>query len=103
MQGRNDWAGDDIILTDVISFNLRVLAFFPNANNGQGQYSNDFLDLTDPSLNLPVPGFYNSATPPPPPPNMTLPNCTIAALEITLRVWDVKTSQTRQVTLIQDM
>ncbi len=110
VQGRNDWAGDDIILTDVISFNVRVLAFFPNANNGQGQYANDFLDLTDPSLvALPQPGFYNTATPPlvlsdPNNPNSPLvPSFTISALEITIRVWDVKTSQTRQVTLIQEM
>jgi prepilin-type N-terminal cleavage/methylation domain-containing protein len=105
-QGRNDWRGDDIILTDVISFNIRVLALFRTGANA-GFYSSDFVDLTDPSLNQPAgmmgtivqginspPGFYNTAT---------NPGFTITALEITLRVWDTKTSLTRQVTLIQDL
>jgi prepilin-type N-terminal cleavage/methylation domain-containing protein len=105
-QGRNDWRGDDIILTDVISFNIRVLALFRTGANA-GMYSSDFVDLTDPSLNQPAgqmgtivtgtnspPGFYNTAA---------NPNFTITALEITLRVWDTKTLLTRQVTLIQDM
>ncbi|MGE3808494.1 MAG: type II secretion system protein J [Gemmataceae bacterium] len=67
--------GTDIILYDVISFTVRV---FPDQAG-----ITDFQNVT----------AFDSATAP----------YNIKAIEITLRVWDVKTSTTRQITVVQDM
>jgi prepilin-type N-terminal cleavage/methylation domain-containing protein len=81
------WIGDDIILTDVISFQVQVLR--------QGTAGRDFQfhDLSD------QPGggtnVFDTAVAPIP--------YQILALQITIRVWDVKTQQTRQITVVQDM
>jgi type II secretory pathway pseudopilin PulG len=147
-QGDPSWFGDDIVLADVISFNVRILAADVSGNypaNGGVLPSNlgratwlttnppDFLDVaaanayytppvngaypplpTLPTVNIPVPmePIYNTGNydflrawpsaplvPPPSPP----PPYLIKALEITIRVWDVKTSQVRQITIVQDM
>jgi hypothetical protein len=132
VQGQATWAGDDLVLTDVISFNVRALASdtgttwasnFPTSGgflpSNQGQPSwlstnpGDFLDIAAANA-TPIP-----APPPPggnPPPQFNMPAApnpvfntgapaqyAIRALEITIRVWDVKTSLARQVTIIQDM
>jgi len=77
-QGQVSWAGDDLVITDVISFNVRVLL----------TGASDFSDVS---------GTYDSST-------VTNGQLTpIRALEITIRVWDVKTSLARQITLVQDM
>jgi hypothetical protein len=74
-QGDPTWFGDDLVLTDVISFNVRILR--PGAA--------DFVDLNS---------VYNTGV---------TPGTRINALEITIRVWDVKTQLTRQMTIVQDM
>jgi prepilin-type N-terminal cleavage/methylation domain-containing protein len=123
-----DLASADLIMTDVLSFSVRVLL------NGQ----NRFVDLTDDvvqaySNNNPL--FYDKNNRPKLPAvfdtwtdlnddpaanyvswaapgnaksipllqNANNQQISIVALQITLRVWDVKTQQARQVTIIQDM
>ncbi|HLJ94173.1 MAG TPA: prepilin-type N-terminal cleavage/methylation domain-containing protein [Gemmataceae bacterium] len=98
---QDNQTGADLLLTDVVSFTVRVLS--PDLpNHGQ-----DFSDL--PPVNLPGQprifdtwstvrdDTYNFEAQPPP------STIRITALEITLRVWDVRTQQARQVTIIQDM
>lgn len=75
-QGDPSWFGDDLVLTDVVSFNVRRRA--------SGTTVADFTDLN---------GVYNTG----------VSQTRISALEITIRVWDVKTQLTRQMTIIQDM
>jgi type II secretory pathway pseudopilin PulG len=77
--GDPSWFGDDLVMTDVISFNVRMLFGYP--------FGNDFVDV-------PFGGTYNTAL---------QQEFKVRALEITMRVWDVKTNLTRQMTVVQDM
>jgi hypothetical protein len=81
-----------LLATDVVSFDVRIL---PN----KAGFGSDFSDV------VPVPGWpygtYDTALPPPPAP-LDRPY-SIQAVQIVLRVWNVKTRQTRQVTIIQNM
>lgn len=82
---------DDLVLSDVISFEVKVLFA------GSYQFQ-DVVDAQRARGQMPTGTFtaYDTATTPQ---NMYQ----IKALQITLRVWDYKTEQTRQVTIIQDM
>jgi hypothetical protein len=71
-------------------------------------------NLNDPGwpVNQAFPWFYSTSIPydlqndplaPDPNKSKPAPQFCISALEITLRVWDPKTEQARQVTIIQDM
>jgi prepilin-type N-terminal cleavage/methylation domain-containing protein len=101
---QNNQTGADLLLTDVASFTVRVLS--PDLPNGGKDFS-DLPRLSFPGQQLPVGVFdtwstvhddiYNYEGKPAPVP------IRILALEITLRVWDMKTQQTRQITIIQDM
>jgi prepilin-type N-terminal cleavage/methylation domain-containing protein len=110
--------GDDLLLTDVVSFEVKVL---------HSLHQNEFVSLFDAS----VPNGYNSAINPlnvrvfdtwtqtvnstydysgwnsatsSMPSNTAIPmKINILALQITVRVWDAKSQQTRQITIIQDM
>jgi type II secretory pathway pseudopilin PulG len=88
--------GTILLLTDVISFDVRVLKYMWR----QSSQATDFSDLgpanaTDQTFETSVnPPGQNSKLP---------PDYCISALEITIRVWDPKTEQARQVTIIQDM
>jgi prepilin-type N-terminal cleavage/methylation domain-containing protein len=154
--GPQEWSGDDIVLSDVVSFNVRILAKDNTglykvlaplnggmlaSNQGQSNWLGtggpDFMDvaaanasynpltapagapfpppgtslpygapLTYPTVALPaVPGTaYNTGSFRwPPTPTSSPPPYSIQALEITIRVWDVKMAQTRQITIVQDM
>jgi hypothetical protein len=82
--------GDDLLLTNVVSFTVRVLP--------AGQY--DFVDLQGlPGTSATAPFVYDTGLIG----SASGPAYRISALEITIRVWDVKTQQTRQLTIIQDM
>jgi prepilin-type N-terminal cleavage/methylation domain-containing protein len=81
--GQFDWYGDDLVVTDLVSFNVRVLK-----TGGS--------DFTDLGLNGTA-GNYTADNA-----NWSATNA-VTALEITLRIWDPKTSLARQVTIIQDM
>ena len=78
-QGQADWAGDDIVLTDVISFNVRVMYQLPPNAQGQVLYTPDFQDV---NTIAPTPGSTTPAS----------TRSRSPRLEITLRVWDVKTA-----------
>jgi hypothetical protein len=79
-----------LVVTDVVSFDVRILPDSPG-------YNTDIGDI------VPVPGWpvhvYDTALPFSP----SAPPYPIKAVQITLRVWDMKTQQTRQITMIQDM
>jgi hypothetical protein len=77
-QGQFSWYGDDLVITDLISFNIRVLY----------EGAADFTDLGT----VDAPGAYDSSSMTP-----------LRALEICIRVWDAKTGLTRQVTILQDL
>jgi hypothetical protein len=87
-----------LIATDVVSFDVQVLS--PELAQLYGTL--DFNDIPNPNL-LPNVAFDTATST-----NYYIPapntnNYTIKAIKITLRVWDLKTRQTRQVTVIQDM
>jgi len=67
-----------LIATDVVSFDVQILS--PQLG------PTDFSDVPT--------GVFDTVTPQP---------YTVNAIKITLRVWDLKTHQTRQVSIIQDM
>ncbi len=106
MDGQASWFGDDIVLSDVISFNVRILAADSQTGNillnpltGQP----DFIDVPTANANYnPVPPnpIYNTGNflwlvnPPP---------FRILAVEISIRIWDLKTARSRQITIVQDM
>jgi prepilin-type N-terminal cleavage/methylation domain-containing protein len=123
--------GDDLLITDVVSFEVKVL---PQVGSTIGT---DFVNLYDMSILPPVTNTLFSKTTGPmvfdtwsscqtPPgagpytydyftgkkwdPTTVTPSAytvplkiKILALQIILRVWDARTQQTRQVTIIQDM
>jgi prepilin-type N-terminal cleavage/methylation domain-containing protein len=102
--------GEDLLLTDVISFTVRVLLNQPSSSG------NNFTDLppTAPFGTLvgrnvlaPIGAFDTWSTVQDDTVNYygtTAPlQIGISALQITLRVYDMKTQQTRQITIVQDM
>ncbi len=102
------WLGDDILLTDVISFQIQILPVYPNAPSGAppgAQFQQfQFIDLP-PQAALGGQQVYDTSMTPLPT-NATLPGSGpygIAALKISIRIWDAKSQQTMQITLIQDM
>jgi type II secretory pathway pseudopilin PulG len=107
--------GDDILLNDVVVFNVRVLLnWSPSAPPG---YSNfDFTDLPPVPLTPPTGTalpIYDTTAPygtvgaTPGVPTYTVGGTSytyqLRAVQITLRVWDVKTETTRQVTVVENM
>ena len=102
-------AGADVLLSDVISFEIKALfqgsndfTDIPTGNNtllasaGIGVFdtwSNRKDNLFDYS-NSATGGTTNSAP---------ITSSSIQALKITIRIWDAKTLQARQITIIQDM
>lgn len=106
-----------LLVTDVISFDVQVLKRDP-----AGNLRTDFEDV--PHVTTPPDPAYKAVfdtkAPPALPPagtyfyghpnalgNASVPatrdNYTVVAVQITLRVWDFKTKQTRQITIIQDL
>jgi hypothetical protein len=79
--GQPDWFGDDLVLTDVLSFNVRYNSGYYYFGYGDG-YSDSYSDI-----NTSSPYYYSY----------------VRALQITIRVWDAKTQLTRQTTIVQDM
>jgi prepilin-type N-terminal cleavage/methylation domain-containing protein len=83
-------AGDDIVLNDVISFDVRILRQWSAPTPGQDF---DFVDVGG--------GVYDTClTTQPDPAHGTYQ---LMAVQINIRVWDLKTQTTRQVTIVQDM
>jgi len=77
--------GSTLLLTNVISFNVRVLGYVESASGG---LSSDFSDIPG--------GEFDSAS-------TTSPGYRLHALEITIRIWDQKTEQARQITIVQSL
>ncbi len=112
-QGNSNLQGADLLLSDVISFEVKVLVL-----NGS-----DFSDVLPSAMNNPIFknanvgvfdtwssmhdgafDYSNSTSPTATPSAITVPLATpIEALKITIRIWDAKTLQARQVTILQDM
>jgi type II secretory pathway pseudopilin PulG len=112
-QGNANLQGADLLLSDVISGEVKVLV--PNAT--------DFADITPTAMRNPifqsgnvgvfdtwssmndgVFDYSNSTSTTATPSAITVPLATsIQALKITIRIWDAKTLQARQITIIQDM
>lgn len=92
LAGNANLRGATQLVTDVISFQVQIFrggADFedlPGATSGTRTYDTGRM----PPLMPPLPASQQS-------------QFTISAVRITLRVWDVKTQQTRQVTLIRDL
>jgi type II secretory pathway pseudopilin PulG len=127
-------AGDDVLLTNVVSFTVHVLVTKLPAGSTPPQPVADFIDLFDLSIASAkgANSVFNGLTPavrvfdtwssatstsPAPSPNPTydysdyqtnavhkIPfQIRVGAIQIILRVWDVKTERTRQITIVQDM
>lgn len=79
--------GADILLSDVISFNVRILRtgiVLPVA----APDDTDFVDV-------PAPFIFDTATSPVP--------YKVRAVQVSIRVWDPKTLRARQITIVQDL
>jgi type II secretory pathway pseudopilin PulG len=119
MAANGTYTGDDLVMTNVVSFDVQVLS--PNLTSNPSSNSTGLADVA-------VPSGYNQATTLPffdtwssiqdelganySDPNSipkyvtaqgTTATITIQGLQITLRVWDARTQQTRQVTIFQEM
>lgn len=84
-----------LLLTDVLSFDVQVLAAPPI---GQGQASpppgfpiSNTLDFSDVGTSFPA--TYDSSS----------ASVGLLAIQITIRVWDLRSQQARQITILQDL
>ncbi len=83
----NSRSGDDILLSNVLSFEVKAITNTPLTNNGG--------DTDFPYLTLPSSTFDTGSTP--------APNVRIRSLQIRIRVYDTKMQMARQSTFIVDM
>jgi hypothetical protein len=112
--------GSDLLLPDVLSFEVQMSTSTTFANLASSTTNDLYRDVPasggNPARPRPhvwdswsdvVDGAYDyqrwSATSPRDPVNRPMSATRPVALKITLRVWDVKTQQARQMTIIQDM
>jgi hypothetical protein len=107
-QNNPNSVGADVLLTDVLSFAIQVYTpttGFVDLSTFLGQYKNNtfgnaggpFVFDTWSNMN----GYANSATLGTP---TSIPlQINIQAVKIIIRIWDAKTQQARQITIIQDM
>ncbi len=80
--------GDDRVITDVVSFEVKVLM--------PGMFEFQDIRTIQAGLGIAQDGAYDTAT-------WKGPKLTIKAIQVVLRVWDSRTELTRQITMIQDM
>jgi prepilin-type N-terminal cleavage/methylation domain-containing protein len=86
--------GDDLVMTNVISFDVKVVrSDFPGQMSDLGP--NNFFDTWS-SIQDELGANYTD-------PSGIPQNYLISGIQITLRVWDSRTQQTRQITLYQEM
>jgi hypothetical protein len=124
--------GTDLLLTDVISFDVRLLWAAYNPATGALTVAPQFVDLYDPGVqafNMNNPAFQGNgprvfdtwssvqdnvydysawatagaATTVPLYQNAAGQTLTVRAVQITIRIWDSKTSQTRQTSVVVDL
>jgi prepilin-type N-terminal cleavage/methylation domain-containing protein len=84
--------GDDLVTTDVISFEIKVL----RPNDLTFRDLNDWFTDGGGNQVQPFGGIYDTATAP-------QGWLSLRAIKITIRVWDFKTQLARQITVIQDL
>jgi hypothetical protein len=120
------FTGEDLVMTNVISFDIQVLSlqagvlnqtttspgmvdlkapmigtttasvpFFDTWSSIQDELGNTTYTYPDPTT---VPKYVIPNTNP-----VATTNITISGIQITLRVWDARTQQTRQITIFQEM
>jgi hypothetical protein len=126
--GNGNATGDDLVMTNVVSFDVQVLP--PSTPSTYAQVLNPVNPQSPALFDLSVPSGYGAVTTPPQPffdtwsfvqdelganysdqslipkyggPAPPPTTITIQGLQITLRVWDARTQQTRQVTIFQEM
>jgi type II secretory pathway pseudopilin PulG len=113
MNNPSQW-GATLVLNDVISFDVRALPYLPGTNPPLQPYFNDFVTLNGGYNNVQVNQAQNAAgitfdTADPkvytgnPYSTVPTPGYVVRALQISVRIWDLKTQQTRQTSVIQDM
>jgi type II secretory pathway pseudopilin PulG len=101
------------LLSDVVSFDVRALYYTPAAPeplNRALPLSPTFVDVVQPQQNANAPRYFDTADP------IVTGNFShnyttvpqpvvqaIKALQVSIRLWELRTQQTRQVTIIQDM
>ena len=91
-----------LLLTDVISFQVQVLTNQTNANGTP--VTPDFTDLSVPSSATGPGGFFDTSSAVSTPTGLLRASgYNILAIQVTIRVWDPKTEQARQITIVQDM
>jgi hypothetical protein len=84
--------GDDLVTTDVISLEIKVL----RPNDSTFRDLNDFFTDGGGNQVQPYGGIYDTATTP-------QGWLSLRAIKVTIRVWDFKTQLARQITVIQDL
>jgi prepilin-type N-terminal cleavage/methylation domain-containing protein len=84
--------GDDLVTTDVISFEIKVL----RPNDAAFRDLNDWFTDGGGNQVQPFGGIYDTATAP-------QGWLSLRAIKVTIRVWDFKTQLARQITVIQDL
>lgn len=90
--------GSTLLMTNVVSFNVRVQRYFESPYNAlEGDFADLHNGLFDTSFQQTIPAA--SFTPAP----ASDVRYRIHALEITIRIWDLKTEQARQITVIQGL
>ncbi len=85
--------GRTLILSNVVSFEINVNTGGPTFGNIPGSTPFDTAGYVAGSSALPA-NLYSNAAP---------PNYTVQGIQIILHIWDPRSRQTRQVTLVQDM
>lgn len=104
----NQPTGSDLLLTDVLSFDVQVMFVgqstftdIPVVNNASSPLNGIGVFDTWSSVNdgtFDYSGWATTGT------ATSVPLAqSIKAIQITIRIWDIKTQQTRQITLVQDM
>jgi prepilin-type N-terminal cleavage/methylation domain-containing protein len=84
--------GDDLVTTDVISFEIKVL----RPQDSDFRDLNDFFTDGGGNQVAPYGGVYDTAFAP-------QGWLSLKAIKVTIRVWDFKTQQSRQISIIQDL
>lgn len=88
-----------LLLSDVISFHVQILSTQGSAN-GTTPGGVDFMDLSQAPT---VPANFDTGDPTASASSANTIRYNILAIQVTLRVWDAKTEQARQITIVQDM
>jgi hypothetical protein len=87
----------DRVIPDVISFEIRIL------RPGSFRFEDIMEAMTAQSIPFPVDSNGNAAPPAYDTATWPVDKLILRAVQVTIRVWDEKTQQVRQITMMQDM